>query len=154
LYGNRLNGSIHPTLGKLSHLVSLYTEKWYKIVVISLDIVCTEKLVLMFCRRLGENLLTGSIPPSIGNLSNLVYLELQYNGLSGVIPASLGNIKTLGHLRLNANLLTGRVPFQILSLVLVGNLAELNVQNNNLDGTVGKPGRVTKIIQDTLKTSS
>lgn len=42
----------------------------------------------------GNNL-TGTIPQSFGNLTNLVRLELQKNSLSGTIPASLGNIKTL-----------------------------------------------------------
>ncbi|KAG8068857.1 hypothetical protein GUJ93_ZPchr0005g15533 [Zizania palustris] len=55
---------------------------------------------------------------------------------------------------LNGNSLTGTVPMEVLSLVLVGNLTELNVASNNLDGSVGSTGfRVTAIIQDTLKTT-
>ncbi|XP_062197976.1 disease resistance protein BAK6-like [Phragmites australis] len=152
LYENRLNGSIPPTLGKLSHLVSLDLQDNNIVGTIPTSLGAISTLRFL---RLSANMLTGSIPPSMGNLMSLEFLELQNNELSGSIPASLGKIKTLGYLRLNANLLTGRVPFEILSLVLVGNLAELNVQNNNLDGTVRKPGiRVTRIIQDILKTSS
>uniref|UniRef100_A0A0E0F637 Leucine-rich repeat-containing N-terminal plant-type domain-containing protein n=1 Tax=Oryza meridionalis TaxID=40149 RepID=A0A0E0F637_9ORYZ len=104
--------------------------------------------------NLHGNNLTGTIPQSFGNLTNLVRLELQKNSLSGTIPASLGNIKTLKFLRLNGNSLTGTLPLEVLSLVLVGNLTEINVARNNLDGTVGSTGlRVTAIIQDRLKIS-
>ncbi|KAF0894855.1 hypothetical protein E2562_004867 [Oryza meyeriana var. granulata] len=106
-------------------------------------------------RRLHGNNLTGTIPQSLGNLTNLIRLELQKNSLSGSIPASLGNIKTLEFLRLNGNSLTGTVPLEVLSLVLVGNLTEMcrlaltklrkifackNDAGNNLDGTVGSTG--------------
>uniref|UniRef100_A0A0E0J2C3 Leucine-rich repeat-containing N-terminal plant-type domain-containing protein n=1 Tax=Oryza nivara TaxID=4536 RepID=A0A0E0J2C3_ORYNI len=90
--------------------------------------------------NLHGNNLTGTIPQSFGNLTNLVRLELQKNSLSGTIPASLGNIKTLKFLRLNGNSLTGTLPLEVLSLVLVGNLTEINVARNNLDGTVGSTG--------------
>jgi len=52
-------------------------------------------IVLLFCRRLYENNLTGAIPTSLGNLLNLQELKLQKNALSGSIPSSFGNIKTL-----------------------------------------------------------
>lgn len=46
-------------------------------------------------RRLNGNNLAGTIPPSLGKLTNLEKLELQKNALGGSIPSSLGNIKTL-----------------------------------------------------------
>ncbi|TKW00866.1 hypothetical protein SEVIR_8G140500v4 [Setaria viridis] len=120
-----LSGSLIPDLGGLKNL----------------------RFLMLF-----ENNLTGSIPSSLGNLKSLMNLELQKNALSGAIPASLGNIKTLQFLRLNGNMLTGKLPQEILSLVAVGNLSELNIANNKLDGTVrsSRP-RVTAIIQDKLK---
>ncbi|CAM0870901.1 unnamed protein product [Alopecurus aequalis] len=105
--------------------------------------------------RLYGNKLTGAIPALLGRLRTLANLELQNNALSGTIPASLGKITTLQLLRLNGNKLTGTVPLEILSLVLNGNLFELNVRANNLDGTVSSNAqRVTRIIQDTLKTAN
>lgn len=151
LYGNELNGSIPAALGNLSSLVSLDLQGNLLTGVIPDSLGAISNLRNL---RLYGNNLTGTIPQSLGSLTSLVKLELQKNSLSGTIPASLGNIKTLELLRLNKNSLTGTVPMEVLSLVLVGNLTELNVAGNNLDGTVGSTGwRVTTIIQDNLKTS-
>ncbi|KAF7005450.1 hypothetical protein CFC21_020576 [Triticum aestivum] len=106
--------------------------------------------------ELHANNITGSIPATFGNLTSLITLHLYDNLLTGAIPASLGAVRTLRYLRLNGNMLTGTVPPEILSLVLVGNLAEINVAKNNLEGTVrsSRRRRVAFIIQDTLKTAS
>ena len=40
---------------------------------------------------LEDNQLTGSIPPEIGNLTNLTYLNLSNNQLSGIIPDEICN---------------------------------------------------------------
>lgn len=152
LYDNRMAGSIPANLGNLTSLISLdlYNNLLSGVIPTSLGAVGS----LRYLRLFGNNL-TGSIPASLGSLTKLVHLELQKNALSGSVPASLGNIKTLQFLRLNANMLTGTLPLEVLSLVLVGNLTELNVAKNNLAGTVGSSGpRVTAVIQDALNTAS
>ena len=45
--------------------------------------------------NLLRNQLSGSIPSSLGNLSNLEVLSLGSNQLSGSIPSSLGNLSNL-----------------------------------------------------------
>ena len=45
--------------------------------------------------------LTGSIPSSLGSLTNLQELNLDDNQLSGTIPAELGNLTRLRYLRLD-----------------------------------------------------
>jgi len=42
---------------------------------------------------LEGNQLIGSIPPEIGNLTNLTYLNLRYNQLNGEIPESICDLK-------------------------------------------------------------
>ena len=63
---------------------------------------------------LGEyvgNGLSGSLPPELGTLSSLGFLQIEGNtGLTGPIPASLGRLAGLTDLRLAGNGLTGDVP--------------------------------------------
>ena len=44
---------------------------------------------------LGGNELTGSIPPELGNLTNLIELILRENQLSGNIPSEIGSLTNL-----------------------------------------------------------
>lgn len=44
--------------------------------------------VILLLRALNSNNLTGQIPPSLGRLSNLYWLDLAENKLSGPFPTS------------------------------------------------------------------
>ena len=59
---------------------------------------------------LSSSELTGSIPPEIGNLTNLERLYLYDNELTGSIPPDVGNLINLTGLRLDQNQLTGSIP--------------------------------------------
>ena len=63
--------------------------------------------------NLGVNDLTGSIPPEIGNLTNLTLLNLEGNQLTGSIPPEIGNLTNLTYLSLGINQLTGIIPDEI-----------------------------------------
>ena len=82
---------------------------------------------------LDENNLNGSIPPELGNLSNLGGLCLSYNQLSGSIPPELGNLSKLRYFDMCCNSLSGSIPPEVGNL---GNLRGLNLAENQLSGII------------------
>ncbi len=83
--------------------------------------------------NLHSNALSGSIPPELGDLSKLTKLELPSTGLSGEIPPELGGLTRLTLLGLEHNLLSGQIP------PALGNLKALTglwLSNNRLHGPV------------------
>jgi Leucine-rich repeat (LRR) protein len=94
---------------------------------------------------LRYNQLTGSIPPEIGNLTNLTYLDLYDNQLTGVIPPEIGNLTKLTDLYLRSNQLTGTIPPEIGNLT---NLTSLILYNNQLTGSIpSEIGNLTNLTQ-------
>ncbi|KAM6575423.1 hypothetical protein CsatA_023750 [Cannabis sativa] len=82
---------------------------------------------------LGQNQISGIIPPTLKNLVNLISLTMEFNLLEGVIPSSLGKLRFLQLLLLNNNALSGKIPSSL------GNLTQLfilNLEINNLDGSI------------------
>ena len=77
--------------------------------------------------------LTGTIPPELGNLSNLTSLQLNDNQLTGTIPPGLGNLSNLTILGLDSNQLTGTIPPGLGNL---SNLTTLGLDSNQLTGTI------------------
>ena len=68
-----------------------------------------------------EPLVSGTLPASLGNLSKLQLLEIEYTQISGSIPESLGNLKQLTQLFLAKNELSGSIPESL------GNLSSLKI---------------------------
>ncbi len=66
-----------------------------------------------------NNLVNGSIPTTLGNLSQLKELYLTTNQLSGGVPTTLGNLSQLEKLSLADNQLTGGIPLSFTSLSLL-----------------------------------
>ena len=83
--------------------------------------------------NLSNSGLTGSIPPEIGNLTNLEWLDLQNNELTGSIPSEIGNLINLERLHLDNNQLTGLIPPEIGNLT---NLERLYLNDNQLTGEI------------------
>ena len=82
---------------------------------------------------LSSNSFSGTIPPSIGNLKILKYLNLSHNTLTGHIPSSLGSMSELESLDLSTNKLDGEIPSELTRLTF---LAKLNLSMNNLVGQI------------------
>lgn len=83
--------------------------------------------------RVTDNLLSGSVPPSIGNVSSLTSILLGQNNLSGIIPETLGHVAKLLELDLSFNSLSGNVP---LSLYNMTSLQNFSVGSNGLIGKI------------------
>ena len=93
--------------------------------------------------NLSYNELTGSIPPEIGNLTNLTHLQLNNNQLTGSIPSEIGNLTNLTYLGLSSNQLTGEIPSEIGNLT---NLTHLYLSYNELTGEI--PQQVCDLIEN------
>ncbi|CAL9759785.1 unnamed protein product [Musa acuminata subsp. burmannicoides] len=97
---------------------------------------------------LQNNNLSGPVPPEIGKLSKLQTVDLSNNYFSGKIPASVGNLNGLQYMRLNNNSLTGAFPA---SLVNLSQLAFLDLSYNNISGPIPKlPAKTFNIVGNPL----
>ena len=107
--------------------------------------------------QLYNDSLNGTIPPEIGNLTELVQLHLGYNQLHGTIPACLyslnklemlhlgenqlydtlssliGNLVNLKYLYLGINNFYGVIPNELCNLT---NLLQFDINNNNFTGSI------------------
>ena len=78
---------------------------------------------------LDENGLSGSLPESLGSLTNLQTLRLSGNALSGGLPESLGDLTNLQRLDLGDNQLSGSLPSELVNLT---NLEDLGLSDTQL----------------------
>jgi Leucine-rich repeat (LRR) protein len=69
---------------------------------------------------LGDNMISGFIPPNIGNLIGLKILTMENTSISGVIPESIGQLENINELYLYNTRLSGLIPSSL------GNLTQLN----------------------------
>ena len=92
---------------------------------------------------LYDNQLSGSLPSSLGNLTNLEVLDLSSNQLSGSIPSELGRLTKLEWLGLYENQLSGSLPSSLGNLT---NLEGLGLASNQLSGSIpSELGRLTNL---------
>ncbi|KDP24340.1 hypothetical protein JCGZ_25636 [Jatropha curcas] len=97
---------------------------------------------------LQNNNITGPIPAEIGRLSKLHTLDLSDNFFTGEIPSSLGRLRSLQYMRLNNNSLSGTFP---MSLANMTQLVFLDLSYNNLSGPVPRfPAKTFNIVGNPL----
>ncbi|WOK94029.1 putative LRR receptor-like serine/threonine-protein kinase [Canna indica] len=83
--------------------------------------------------EMASNRLSGTLSPSIGNLSHLQTLLLQNNKISGLVPPELGKLSQLKTLDISGNQFNGEIPG---SLGLLSQLVYLRLNRNNLSGQI------------------
>lgn len=96
----------------------------------ALDTVANEYRVVAFWLYAGEA--HGIISPYIGNLTELVELQITGKNLTGEIPKEIGNLKKLRNLEILQTAMTGGIPKEV---VLLPNLEYLEIGSNpNITG--------------------
>ncbi len=88
---------------------------------------------LIFLNISWNNKLMGEIPPQIGNLIKLKELSISNNQLSGVIPKEIGKLTLLERLSLGSNQLTGAIPIEVTNLT---KLKDISLSQNQLSGEI------------------
>ncbi len=96
-------------------------------------VTCNSGQTSVTALKLKSNHLSGPVPSSLGDLTNLQELDLSGNQLTGPIPASLDNLPNLQYLDLSGNQLTGTIPSL---LDIRGNLQVLSLSGNQLSGSI------------------
>ena len=111
-------------------------DTWYGVSLNNGRVTCIDMDGVANCggdyHNSGNNLF-GNIPPEIGNLTDLEFLNLHSNQLSGGIPLELGNLNNLTFLDLGSNQLIGSIPLEIYTLT---DLEVLVLYSNELSGSI------------------
>ncbi|XVF78916.1 hypothetical protein PTKIN_Ptkin14bG0176500 [Pterospermum kingtungense] len=82
---------------------------------------------------LQNNMLSGLLPFSIFNLTQIEVLDLSVNKLEGPLPTHVSGLSKLRELHLNSNFLSGKIPSWLFSLP---SLVELRLSYNSLTGPI------------------
>ena len=132
---NLLRGHMPSEIGNLAGLRFLFLNNE--------EYTCRESP----CRAASPtaNRLTGSIPPQLGQLTNLERLYLAVNPLTGEIPSELSGLVNLSELGLWASQLSGEIPPWLGDL---NSLEILNLAVNEFRGTIPEElGNLTNLHQ-------
>jgi hypothetical protein len=126
-----ISNKIDESIGNLGYLKSLWLSAAYatSAVTIPAEIGQLTELQDLF---ISEGF-SGSIPPDLGNLTNLLRLDIFYNSITGDVPKELENLSNLEWLIISCTNLAGSIPKEIGNLT---KLQYLNLWGNKLTGEI------------------
>jgi kinase len=130
LSNNRLTGSIPSEIGSASKLYELSADGNMLSGPLPASLAGLTELGRLVLRN---NSLSGHLLRGVGSSSSwkkLSELNLAHNGFTGPIPPELGDLPVLNYLDLSGNRLAGEVPVQLENL----KLNQFNVSDNQLSG--------------------
>ncbi|CAD6342649.1 unnamed protein product [Miscanthus lutarioriparius] len=147
---NRFSGQIPAALGQLHRLQTLYLSNNTLHAVIPTFGNCSNLEILWLNGNnllggfpdlplglkqleLGSNNLSGTIPPSLANITTLKGLGFNYNNIEGNFPHEFAKFPELQRLLTSANHLVGSFPQAILNL---STLVSFRIAMNDLSGEV------------------
>ncbi|OMO93704.1 Leucine-rich repeat, typical subtype [Corchorus capsularis] len=137
LLPNKGNNEVQALIGMKNSLVDPLgvLESWDEdaVDVCSWSLVtCPSDGLVVHLKAASQNL-SGTLAPTIGNLTNLQLVLLQNNNISGYIPSQLGKLPKLQTLDLSSNNFYGQIPS---SLSHLESLHYLRLNNNSLSGAI------------------
>ncbi|KAL5774242.1 hypothetical protein ACOSP7_011799 [Xanthoceras sorbifolium] len=163
---NKLQGSIPSEISDLRSLVvlSLQNNSLTGLIPSVIFNISRIEVIALYMNRLSGQLpssidLSGVIPNSISNASQLIHLELGRNLFSGPVLTTLGELRNLQRLNIQSNQLTEEPSTQELtflsSLTNCKHLTKLVLSDNPLDGTfptsIGNLSAIQKFLANSCK---
>ncbi|KAL5701216.1 non-specific serine/threonine protein kinase [Ranunculus cassubicifolius] len=106
-------------------------------------ITCGKRHQRVVALSLPKQSLSGTLSPSIGNLSFLRFLDFSDNKFHGIMPEEIGRLFRLQHLNLSDNSFEGQIP---VNLSQCTDLRRIDFIQNNLTGNLPtKLGSLSKL---------
>ncbi|KAJ0240040.1 LRRNT_2 domain-containing protein [Hirschfeldia incana] len=132
-----LTGEVPAVLGELPQLnyLDLSANEFNGQIHGFLDASSKNKDNSLVFLDLSSNKLAGTLPESLGALSNLQILDLSSNSFTGSIPSSIGNMASLKKIDLSFNAMNGNIPE---SLGKLAELVDLDLMANTWEGVLLK----------------
>ncbi|XP_070665204.1 probable LRR receptor-like serine/threonine-protein kinase At3g47570 [Malus domestica] len=105
-------------------------------------VTCNHYTRRVFMLNLQDQKLTGSLPPSIGNLSYLARINLASNNFRGEIPEEIGRLQSLHFLNLSRNSFSGKIPRNLSQCT---QLKTIDFRYNELIGSI--PNQLSSLLK-------
>ncbi|KAL8523879.1 hypothetical protein ACS0TY_013730 [Phlomoides rotata] len=98
-----------------------------------IGVICSKRHHRITSLSISNMNLQATIPPQLGNLSFLIFFDINKNRFHGGLPNELANLRRLKSINLGNNNFTGSISSFLTSLL---NLQTLDLSNNEFSGAI------------------